>query len=536
MYDVCVIGSGPAGGILMGQLTRAGAKVVLIDGGRVMQPADFHHHVWPYQLPYRGIKEGEQPAAAFPPSVTTAIRYESPDNVRVDRIRAVGGRSIHWNGECHRFSEDDFREGSLHGIEEDWPIRYEELAPYYSYIEKMIGVSGSRENLSVMPDGDYLPALKPRCSEVILHRSCAKMGIPVIPARKAVLTVPYDNRPPCHYCDQCMSGCDVGAIFTIPNSILPKAETTGNYTLMAGKIAREILVDSNGMVRAAVVVDTTTKAEEEVKARIFVVSCGAIDGPRLLLNSRSSRFPNGIANSNDLVGRHLTGSIGTGLIAFQEELVGRQMTNTDGATNHTIIPRFTDDKRRKGKYIGGFQFHPQLGTDRFPYQVHLLKGFGESFKKRVRFLQPGLFTVLGLGKPITKIENRVMIDPERLDSYGMPLPVVKFSFNEYDRALYKDMKDNALEILHAMKCDPVYSLDSEPWGFASHEIGTTRMGTDPKKSVVNSHGQTHDVKNLFVLGGSTFTTFPEKNPTLTIMALSARTGVYMAKEVKKGNL
>src|SRR5260370_19519604 len=187
VFDVCVIGSGPAGGILAKELAESGAKVVLVEAGRVIAPEEFHTHGWPYEFPNRVV-----PHPGYPREATEAIRYEDSDNVGVDRCRAVGGRSIHWNAVCLRFAERDFRERSLEGIEEDWPLTYQELAPDYSYVEKMIGVTGSRENLDILPDGEFLPPLKLRCSEEIAKRACAKMGIPLIPTRKALITIPYD--------------------------------------------------------------------------------------------------------------------------------------------------------------------------------------------------------------------------------------------------------------------------------------------------------------------------------------------------------
>jgi choline dehydrogenase-like flavoprotein len=309
MFDVCVIGSGPAGGVLAKELAEAGAKVALVEAGKLMTPRDYRGHAWPYELPRRGLNRGEPPGA-YPAELTESIQYQYSDKISVDRIRVVGGRSIHWNAVCLRFAERDFRERSLEGIEVDWPVSYAELAPYYSYVEKMIGVTGSRENLGIVPDGEYLRPLKFRCSEAIVRKACAKMGVPMIPARKAVLTEPYDDRPACHYCGHCMQGCDVGAIFTVPNSMLPKAEKTGNFTLLPERLAREILVDREGRARAVSVIHSTSRSEEEIRARIFAVCCGAIESPRLLLNCRSPRFPNGLANSNGVVGRYLHGHVG----------------------------------------------------------------------------------------------------------------------------------------------------------------------------------------------------------------------------------
>ncbi len=530
MFDVCVIGSGPAGGVLAKEVAEAGAQVGLVEAGRVMTPEDFHHHAWPYEF-----RKRQKPAPFYPGEVQEAIRYEDCDHVFMDRIRAVGGRSIHWNAVCLRFAERDFRERSLEGVEEDWPLTYQELVPCYSHVEKMIGVTGSRENLEIVPDGEYLRPLKFRCSEEIVKRACAKMGIPVIPARKAVLTEPYDERPPCHYCGHCMEGCDVGAIFTVPNSMLPKARKTGNFTLIPNKLAREILVDREGKARAVSVIDTGTRQEEEIHARVFAVSCATVESARLLLNSRSPQFPNGLANSSDLVGRYLHGHVTADAIAYLEELVGTRPVNNDGATDHSYIPRFNLDHKRRN-YVGGFHYQLQYSSFMFPHHAKYLRGFGRPFKQQVRLLQPGFFQMGGFGKVLARPENRVTVDPRRLDAYGIPVPVIHFRFGENDRALWKDMREKGEEILHAAKARLVINTDPEPTGFASHETGTARMGNDPRTSVLNPFCQAHDVKNLFVVDGSCFVTFPEKNPTLTIMALAVRTARYMASEVRKGNL
>jgi choline dehydrogenase-like flavoprotein len=504
--------------------------VVLLEAGRMMTPPDFHYHAWPYEFPGR-----VKPTPYYPPEVHAAIRYQDCDDISVDRIRVVGGRTIHWNAVCLRFAERDFRERNTEGIEEDWPITYEELAPFYSYVEKMIGVTGSRDKLEIVPDGEYLRPLNLRCSEEIVKRACKKMGIPMIRARKAVLTEPFDGRAACHYCGHCMEGCDAGAIFTVPNSMLPKALKTGNFTLIPNKCAREIRVDREGKARAVSVVDTVSRREEEVEARIFAVCCASIESARLLLNSRSPEHPNGLANSSDLVGRYLTGHVTANTIGYLEDLVGTPPVNNDGATDHSYIPRFNLDSQGRS-YAGGYGYQIQFASFMFPHQAHHLKGFGSDFKKQVRFLQPGFFQMGGFGKVLARRENRVTVDPSHPDAYGIPIPVVHFRFCDNDRALWKDMREQAKQILHNAKARLMIDETIEPSGFASHETGTARMGRDLRASVLNPHCQAHDVKNLFVVDGSCFVTFPEKNPTLTIMALAVRTARYLTSEVRKGNL
>ena len=530
-YDICVIGSGPAGGVLAKELAESGANVVLVEAGQSIAPEEFHTHAWPYQYPDR-----RGPSPGYFPEVTEAIRYEDSDHVGVDRIRAVGGRSIHWNAVCLRFAERDFRERSNGGVEDDWPLSYQDLAPHYSYVEKMIGVTGSRENLDILPDGDFLPPLKLRCSEQIVKRACTRMGIPFIATRKALVTVPFDNRPACHYCGHCMKGCDVGAVFSTAVSMIPKAEKTGNFTLMPNKLAREILVDSEGSARAVSVIDTVTRKEEEVGARVFAVCGGAIESPRLLLNSRSPRFPNGLANSSGLVGHYFTGHAGSSLYAYLDDLVGTKPVNNDGATDHGLVPRFNQYGDKKLGYVGGWHYQTNFAGFMFPHHANYLKGFGKNFKEQVRFLQPGFFHMSAICKVLAKKENYVSVDPGRLDTYGSPIPVIHFRFCDNDRMLYQDSIDRGREILDAAKVRTLIVATPEIGGFASHEAGTTRMGSDPRTSVLNSYCQSHDVKNLFVISGSAFTTIPEKNPTHTIMALAVRAARYITSESRKGNL
>jgi choline dehydrogenase-like flavoprotein len=531
IYDVCVIGSGASGGVLAKELAESGAKVALIEAGRDMKAEDFAFHTWPYEYPFKGTSRGARPPY-YPREVAEAIRYEDSDDIGVDHVRAVGGRTIHWNAVCLRFGPSDFRERSLAGVEEDWPISYEELAPYYSYVEKMIGVTGTKEGLEIVPDGEYLPPLRFRCSEMIVQRACKRMGIPMFPARKAVTTVPFDGRPACHYCGRCMQGCDVGAVFNTARTMIPKAQRTGNFTLFQNKAAREILVDRDGKAHAVSVVDTVTRREEEIRGRFFALCCGTVQSTRLLLNSRSPRFPNGLANSSGVLGRYFSGHVATEVCGYLEELVGTRPVNIDGATDHSYIPRFKKAK----DYVGGFHYQMQFKGFMFPHHAMMLKGFGKSFKKQVRELYPALFQMAAFGKVMANPDNRVIVDPNQLDAYGIPIPVIRFRWGPNELAMCKDMVGTAHEILNEAKCRVILDTYPTAGGLASHEVGTARMGNDRKTSVLNAHNQAHDVKNLFVTDGSSFVTFPEKNPTLTIMALSVRAARFMTDAVRKGDL
>jgi len=535
-FDVCIIGSGAAGGVMAKELSEGGAKVVLLEGGKRVEPSQFLSHKWPYELPYRGLRDEKQ-ALFYQGDVRESIRFENSDqHVGVDRMRVLGGRTVHWNAVTLRYAPRDFREWSLEGVEDDWPLSYEELEPYYDRIEAMIGVCGQDDGLEILPAGKhYLPPLPWRCTERILQRVTKPMGIAVIPVRKALLTRPFDGRPPCHYCGHCMSGCDVSAIFSSATAMIPKAQATGNFTLRQNSLAREILVDKEGRARAVSFVNTETGREEQVEAKVVVVCAATIESARLLLNSRSPQHPNGLANSQDVVGRYLNGHVGNGLECYLKELEGAKSSNQDGATDHVFIPRY-NHLFPKGHYTGGWDIQVNLMNYMYPRQARGLPGYGPDFKAQVRRLQPGLLSFGIFGKVMARRDNQVTVDPHRVDAHGIPIPVVHFRFGENDAALWRESNQSLLEICSNLNSRVFTDASDEPSGFASHEVGTIRMGTNPKTSVLNGYCQTHEVKNLFVTDGSCFTTSSEKNPTLTIMALSLRAADYIRERRRKGEL
>lgn len=516
------------------ELCEGGAKVILLEAGQKVDPSQFLSHKWPYELPYRGLR-GEKQALFYPKDIAP-VRYEDCDHVGVDRIRVLGGRSLHWNAVTLRYAPSDFRERSLQGVEEDWPLSYEELAPYYEHIEQTIGVCGQNDHLEIVPGGNhYLPPIPMRCSERILARTTQSMGIPLIPVRKAVLTVPYDNRPPCHYCGHCMDGCDASSIFTTPDCMLPKARATGNFTLRQNAIARELKVDAEGRVRAVSFVDRLTKKEEEVRARIFVVCCATVESARLLLNSKSRRYPNGVGNSNSVVGRYMNGHQTASMNMYLEELEGAAPVNQDGATDHVYVPRY-NQLFGKPRYAGGWGIQVNFTSYMFPHQAMAVKGYGAKYKEQVRRMQPGYLFLGAFGKTLATSGNYVSVDPSHPDEYGIPAPVVHYRFVDNDYAMWREMTQSLLEICSHMKGTAFKGFGHSPSGFASHEVGTVRMGKNPKTSALNSFCQSHEVKNLFVTDGSCFTTSSEKNPTLTIMALSARAADYIKQQRKMGEI
>ncbi len=535
VYDVCIVGSGAAGGTMAMELCKGGAKVLMLEGGKEVKPSQFLSHKWPYELPFANLR-GEKQYFMRQGDVARSIRYDTHARVNVDRVRVLGGRTLHWNAVTLRYAPIDFRTWSLEGVEDDWPLTYEELAPYYERVEQIIGVCGQDDGLEILPAGKhYLPPLPWRCSEHILKRATDKLNIPLIPVRKAVLTKPYDNRPPCHYCGHCMDSCDVSAIFTSPDCMLPKAAATGNFTLRQNALAREVLVDREGRARAVSFVDTVTGKTEEASAKIVVLCAATVESARLLLNSVSPQHPGGLGNSSGVVGHYLHGHIGMAAQFYLKELEGTKPVNQDGATDHVYIPRW-DYRDAKRGYAGGYGIQVNFSSYMFPHHAMLVHGYGEEYKRRIREMQPGYAMFGTFGKSLAAKENYVSVDKNQTDMHGIPIPVINFQYVENDMRMWQAMQNGVRQITGELSADVFLDNSKTPSGFASHEVGTVRMGKDPKKSALNGYCQSHDVKNLFVTDGSCFTTSSEKNPTLTIMALSMRAAEYMIQQRRRGEL
>jgi choline dehydrogenase-like flavoprotein len=533
--DVCIVGSGAAGGVMAKELCEGGAKVVMLEAGQRVNPWDLLSHRWPYELPFRGFR-GEKQAPFYQGDVAKSISYADSDHISIDRVRVLGGRTMHWNAVTLRYAPRDFKEWSMQGIEEDWPLTYEEIAPYYDRIEQIIGVCGNDDHLDILPAGkNYLPPIPWRCSEHAMKRATDAMGIPLIAVRKAVLTRPYDKRAQCHYCGHCMDGCDVASIFSSPDCMLPKAQATGNFTLRENALAREVLVDHEGLASGVSFIDTVTGTEQQIKASIVVVCASTVESARLLLNSRSPQHPAGLANSSGKVGHYLNGHLNESIIIYLDEFAGQKPSNQDGATDHVYVPRY-NHLFGKTDYVGGWGFQVNYSTYMFPQQATRMAGYGAAFKERVRKMQPGFLSFGAWGKVTAEDRNQVTVDPSRVDAHGIPTPVVHFRFSENDHALWRASSASIMEVSSHMKGTAFPSFGKGPTGFASHEVGTVRMGKHPRTSVLNGYCQARDVKNLFVTDGSSFTTSSEKNPTLTIMALSMRAADYIKEQRRKGEL
>jgi choline dehydrogenase-like flavoprotein len=562
VYDVCIVGSGAAGGAAAKVLSEGGLSLVMLEAGPPLNPArDFKEHLWPYELPHRGAGiggklKGEEADEFMAPNGAWEIEgepyFSAPgSHFRWFRSRIVGGRTNHWGRVALRFSPSDFKPRSADGMGDDWPITYEELAPYYDKVESYIGVFGTRENIPSSPDGVFLPPPKPRCTEIILKKACEKLDILCVPARMAILTQSLNGRPPCHYCGQCARGCISASNFSSSQVLIPPAQATGRLTLITNAMAREILLGRDGRAQAVSYIDRITRAEQRVHARSFVIAASACESARLLLNSRSTLFPGGLANSSGVVGRNLMDSVGSWGSGYFPQLEKMPPHNHDGSGGnslpHVYMPWWKFGRKNeflRGYHIepGGGRFMPVVGQ--FDDECDRLEGYGLSLKQSCRRSYGTTIGMEAMGEMIPNESTFCEIDPAAVDQWGIPVLRFHWRSGENEIKMAKDMQETFRAIVHA--AGGTYSTETSPdgpspygiydGGTAIHESGTVRMGDDSRSSALNKYCQAHDVKNLFVTDAAAFVTCPDKNPTLSILALSWRASEYLLDQARKGNL
>lgn len=548
IYDVVVVGSGAGGATAAYVLVNKGLNVLLLEAGRMLdQKKDFNTHTWPYDLPFRGRgKPGEYDGLWKINEYTAHLytnprkdKYASSPEFHWTRLRAVGGRTNTWGRSCYRHGPMDFKTKSTQGFGEDWPISYEDLTPYYDKAERLVGISGAQENYFNMPDGIYAaPAHKPRCTELFLKDRAAKIGVPVVFERTAVLSAPYDGRPGCHYCGACGNGCDVRARFSSLDVIIPKLQTKKNFTLRTHAVAHQVLTDQNGKARGVSFFDARTKQHYEVAAKAVVLAASTVESGRILLNSTSRIHPRGIGNSTGLVGHYLMDSTKSGgVVGIVPQLKNRPRANEDGAGGtHITIPRF--NYNRKNNFHGGYFILTGSGFDRRPSRTGGIAGFGQTIKQQIREEYGSTITLRGYGERLPDFDNYFELDPANVDAYGIPQVRFHAGEKENDLKMMADMYGWMEQILRACDADILpFRQYLEPMGDATHECGSARMGNDPKTSVLNQFCQSHEVKNLFVTDGSSFVSLPGTHGITTwIMSLSWRASEYLADQIKRGEI
>lgn len=560
VHDVVVIGSGAGGGTVTKVLADKGIKVTLLEAGPMLNPArDYKEHMWAHQVPHRGAGDDARfyfgngyPFGYFlAPNGYWDIEGEPYTTApgtqfRWFRSRILGGRTNHYGRITLRFADYDFKPYSTDGLGDDWPITYDEIAPYYDKVEEFIGVTGSKEGIRSAPDGIFQPCPPPRVHEAMMQKSCKKLGIPCIPSRLSIITKNHNGRPACHYCGQCGRGCVTASNYSSSQVQIMPALKTGNVTLITGAMARELITDETGKVVAVSYIDKATRTERQIRCRSVVLTASALESTRLLLNSKSSRHPNGLSNSSGAVGKHLTDTVGFSMSAHVPALEGMQIHDSDGMGGmHVYVPWWEWAKQNKefprGYHIeigGGFGM-PGVGN--FHSVCRRNEGYGQGLKDAIRKDYGTWVGLAGRGEMIPNKDTYCEIDPTAVDQYGIPVLRFNFKWTEHEHKMVEHMERTFKAMLEGIGGQVQVRPGSgeskiSVGGEIIHELGTIRMGDDAKKTPLNKYCQSHEVKNLFVADAAPFVSNPDKNPTLTICALAWRTSDYIAEEMRKGNV
>lgn len=554
-YDAIVVGSGITGGWAAKELTEKGLKVLMLERGRNIEHVKDYvtANKNPWDFPHRGSATRDMREAHpvlrrdYPLNETTygmwVNEQESPyvEKKRFDWYRAyhVGGRSLLWGRQSYRFNQWDFEANAKEGIGVDWPIRYNDIAPWYSYVEKFAGIQGSKEGLEVLPDGDFLPAMEMNCVEKDVAKRLKehyKGSRHMFIGRSANLTKPIQERIQCQYRNRCWEGCPFGGYFSTQSSTLPAAMKTGKLTLRPFSIVKEILYDKDKKRATGVeIIDATNNQTYTYQAKIIFVCASAFNSTWLLMNSATDIWPDGLGSSSDALGRNVMDhhfKIGAGGVieGYEDKYYyGRRPTGI-------YIPRFRNIYNDKRDYLRGFGYQGGAGREGYGREIAELQ-IGASFKEAL--CEPGKWTmsILAFGEMLPDPSNRIYLNKEKKDAWGLPVLEMDVELKENEIRMRKDMADDAVEMLTAAGVKNVHPFD---WGYAVgmgiHEMGTARMGHDPKTSVLNGNNQVWDAQNVFVTDGACMTSGSCVNPSLTYMALTARAANFAVEELKKGNL
>ena len=518
LYDVVVIGSGAGGGTLAAQLAQAGADVLVLEGGpRIDTRTDFNTHGLPFQFPTRSIpvmKPGKQ-------------------GMDSERTRGVGGKTLLWNAVALRMSQRDFKGRQHDGAGEDWPIDYRDMAPYYDRIERQVGVCGNLDHLEDLPDGIFLPPVPMKCTDEIIRAGAAKIGVKVIHVRKSTLSRATPTRPACHFCGNCMAGCDVVAKYNSADVQMYPAIRAGKaLTIRPNSIVYELATAPDApKVSEIRYFDRETKEHGTARGRVAVVACACAQSVALLLMSKSPRFPTGLANSSGELGRNFIPHITCGIAAFLDDRIGTPTINDEGFLDHAYIPSFMHDRKRDYPRSFGYQFNYQ--NHRAVGWARSMKGMGKSFKESVKAHYPAYITFTGYMELTPNRDSFIDLDDTVKDHYGLPSARRHWKLADDDWKRFHAVQDWGRQILTSSKSQ-ILSVSEVPT--TNHEIGGCRMGADPKRSILNQYCQAHDVPNLYVVDASAFPSASEKNPTHTIMAMASRAADNIADRLKKGEV
>ncbi|MGK0306170.1 MAG: choline dehydrogenase-like flavoprotein [Gammaproteobacteria bacterium] len=556
-YDAIVVGSGISGGWAAKELTEKGLKVLMLERGKniehVKDYKNMHKEAWNY--PHRGRPTQEMQKdypvlnRDYPLNEPTfgmwANEKESPyvEEKRFDWYRGyhVGGRSLLWGRQSYRLNTEDFMANAKEGIAVDWPIRYEDVAPWYDYVERFAGISGNRDGLDVLPDGQFQPAMLLNCVEKDVSARITKAfkgSRHLISGRTANMTEakPEEGRTSCQYRNKCWLGCPFGGFFSTQSSTLPAAVKTGNLTLRPFSIVKEILYDKNKKrATGVVVIDAQTNESFEFNSKIIFVNASSFNSAWLLMNSATDVWEGGLGSSSGELGHNVMdhhfriGASATVEGYDDKYYYGRRPSGF-------YVPRFRnwgDDKR---DYLRGFGYQGSASRQGWGKDVAEM-GLGANLKDAIS--EPGPWTIgmTAFGEMLPEHSNRIYLDPKKTDKWGLPVLVMDVAIRDNEIRMRKDMQQDAVDMFEAAGLGNVQGFESDYYpGMGIHEMGTARMGRDPKTSVLNGHNQVWDALNVFVTDGACMTSASCVNPSLTYMALTARAASFAVDELKKGNL
>lgn len=555
-FDAIVVGTGISGGWAAKELTEKGLTVLMLERGKELRHIKDYKTAMmsPWEFKHRGkITQKElqdhQYVTRSGNGLTETTRgywfkdseapYKEKQGFNWFRSNIKGGRSILWGRQSYRFSDLDFNANAHDGFGVDWPVRYQEIAPWYDYVEEFVGISGQNENYAPLPDGKFQPPMEMNGVEKEVKKgieSNFKNRIMTI-GRTANLTKALPGRNKCQMRDLCSRGCPYSAYFSTQSSTLPAAEATGRLTVLVDSIVSEVLYDKDDKRATGVkVIDANTLEETEFYAQIIFLNAATVGTASILLNSTSERFPSGLGNDSDCVGRYLMDH--QSRIGASGEVPGFEDQYYFGRRpNGIYIPRFRNIKDNENlPYLRGFGY--QGAASRQDWRSNIAElGIGKDFKKKLS--EPGIWT-MGLaayGECLPYKENRVYLHKEKKDKWGLPTLVFDCGWKENEKEMAKAMAEDAAEMLEAAGLKNIkMNRDGANPGMAKHEVGTVRMGKDPKESVLNKWNQMHTVKNVFITDGSFMCSSAWQNPSLTFMAFTARACDYAVKELKRQNI
>lgn len=567
VYDAVIVGSGAGGGMAAYVLAHAGLKVLMLEAGPFFDPAKNSSQLkWPWESPRRGASTDTRNFGDFDAAYGgwnldgEPYTKKNGTDFQWFRSRMLGGRTNHWGRISLRMGPYDFQPKD--GLTTPWPITYDDVKPFYDKVDRLIGIFGTVEGLENEPDGIFLPPPPPRLNELYIKKGAKKAGVTTIASRGSILTQALPNnkdRGACFYCGQCNRSCKVYGDFSSSSCLVIPAIKTGNLTLITNAMAREVLTDEHGLATGVSYINKDDMQEYQVKGKVVILGASAGESARLLLNSKSSAHPGGLANSSGVVGKYLHDSTGADASGWLPQLIDRKRYNEDGVGSiHIYSPWWLGNKKLNfprgyhieyggGLHMPGYGFMNGIDAKNglVPGKDGKMKdagGFGADLKNDYRRFYGAGFGMSGRGTAIAREDNYCEIDPEVVDKYGIPVLRFHYKWANEEIQQAKHMQDTFQEIMHEMGAianppqgpETMYGLQAP--GVIIHEVGTVRMGDDPKKSALNKYCQAHDCNNLFVVDAAPFVQQGDKNATWTILALSMRTAEYILAQRKKLNV